>query len=849
MTGLLKLLVALPFAVPTLAQGQTPLPTGKSITPRGAQTPVGSFPANMLAVLGGRYVVVSNAGFRQKLTVISTETGRAVSSIELGATKDGVKEGLYYGLALGSTSAGQATIWASRGSEERVAGYTVDAGGHISDAGLSVQVPRNGGGSAPRNTVAGIAFSADGSTLYAAANNTTRQAGWKGAVSVLDVASGRHVGTVAVGGFPYAVAALTTGPDADKKVYVTSERDGVVSVVEPVALRVAREIRVGATPTALLLDGAQRRLFVANAGSDTVSVIDTRDDRLTATILLRPDGARGLPGATPMGMALSPDEARLYVALADMNAVAVVDVAGARLSGYVPVGWYPTAVAVSPDGRRLLVANAKGAQVRNPNARPVGPDGSWGQYVPNIIEGTVSIESVPRDAELGQATKQVLANNRIGQARKPLKNPGIKHVFYIIKENRTYDQVFGDLTQGNGDPSVCLFPRDVTPNHHALAERFGLFDNFHCCAEVSADGWNWSVSGMANEYTVRNSMYSYSGRGRSYDYEGLNNGSPVDLQGLTDVAAAPGGYLWDLCLRGGVSFRNYGFFVTRIGAEEKDPAGRALTSPNAANKRALQGRTDESFLQFDMSYADSEAWVAHGCQAPRQMRTFGKRGATSRFAEWKAEFDEYVRRRNLPRLNMIRLPRDHTQGTAVGFSSPRAMVADNDYALGQVVEAISSSPYWSTSAIVVIEDDAQAGHDHVDAHRSVALVISPFSKRGAVDSRFYNTDSALRTMEILLGLPPMCQYDAVAPPFDCFTAKRDNAEPYRAILPARSIVAEVNTATAFRSDLSARLDFARADAVPDALLNHILWHAIRGESVPEPPSRYGLRLEANTDGD
>ncbi|MBM3495003.1 MAG: bifunctional YncE family protein/alkaline phosphatase family protein, partial [Armatimonadetes bacterium] len=796
----------------------------------------------MLPVHGGRYVVVTNAGFRQALTVISTTTGAVVSRVELNATRNGSKEGVYFGLASAKGPDGAEMVFASRGSEERVQVYTVDAEGKLADTGRSASPAPTPGGR-PRGVLAGVALSSDASRLYVADNNTSRHTDFKGVLHVLDTATGKPVGRIPVQGFPYAVAALTQGPIADSKVYVSSERDGVVAVVDPAKGEVASAIRTGASPVALLFDRAQRRMFVANAGSDTISVVDTGRDRVMNTITVRPHDLRGLPGATPMGMALSGDEKRLYVALADMNAVAVVSLPDGTLKGYVPAGWYPTSVAVSPDGGRLLVANGKGTGPRNPNSKPAGPEGAWGQYIPNIIEGSVSIMPVPQDDLLQGETLTVLANNRIAEARRVrLKNPGIKHVFYIIKENRTYDQVFGDLEKGNGDPSLCLFPREVTPNQHALAERFGLFDNFYCCAEVSADGWNWSVSGMANEYTVRNSMYSYSGRGRSYDYEGANNGTPTDLVGLRDVAASPGGYIWDLCLKHGVSFRNYGFFVNEIGDGEKDPSGKSLASPNAAHKRALQRRTDESFLQYDMSYADSDAWVIHDCPAPNQQRSFGARNAPSRFAAWKAEFDEYVRKGDLPRFIMIRLPRDHTAGTTAGASSPRAMVADNDYAVGQVVEAVSKSPYWPKSAIFILEDDAQAGHDHVDAHRSIALVISPFARRAAVDSRFYNTDSMLRTMELLLGLPPMCQYDAVAAPMDCFTAKRENAEPYTAILPARAIVAEVNGRNAYKADISARLNFAEADAVPDALLNNILWHAIKGADVAEPPSRSGLRL-------
>lgn len=822
---------------------QDRLVTGKHITPRGQHVAVGSFPCNMLPVHDGRFVVVTNSGFRQALSVISTATGQLVSRIDITGARNGVKEGLYYGLAAEKPTAEGQVIWVSRGSEERVHAYRVDANGQLTDLDRSLSVPRPGGPTAPRDVIAGVAVNSTGTLLYAAGNMTSRRTGFQGTLTILNTSDGRTVATARVGGFPLAVAALTAGPHADRKVYVSSERDAVVHALDARTGSLIREIRTGANPAAFLLDRSQGRLFVANSGSDTVSIIDTNQDKVQRTILLRPNEFRGLPGSTPLGMALSPDERRLFVALADMNAVAVVDLMKFRVAGYIPVGWYPTAVAVSPDGQNLLVANARGTKALNPNKQPAGPDGAWGQYVGNIIEGDVSFLRVPTEAELVGETLQVMVNNRVAEARqKGFRNPGIKHVFYIIKENRTYDQVLGDLPQGNGDPSLCLFPREVTPNQHALAERFGLFDNFYCCADVSADGWNWSTAGMVNEYTQRNALYGYSGRGRAYDYEGMNNNSPVDLLGLPDVAKSPSDYIWDLCLRRGVSIRNYGFFVNEIGQDEKDAVGRSLASPNAPVRRSLQPYTCTDFLQYDMRYADSDAWVIYNCPAPQQMQTFGSKNYRSRFEAWKAEFDEYVRKGNLPRFIMIRLPRDHTQGTSPGHSSPRAMVADNDYAVGQVVEAISHSPYWKKSAIFIVEDDAQNGHDHVDAHRSIAFVISPFCKRGAVHSEFYNTDSVLRTMGLLLGLPPLCQYDAVATPIDCFTRKPENIEPFKAILPAREIIAEVNQRTAYMSHISTRLNFAEADAVPDAILNHILWHALKGTDVPEPDSPSAVRV-------
>lgn len=831
----------------TIALAQEPLPlvTGKHITPQGKQINVGSFPANMLLSPDGRYVVVTNTGYRQLLSVLSAEDGRIVSQIEVGAQREAGavrREGLYVGLVFGPSSGGKCLLYASRGAEERVAVYTLDAAGKLEDTGKRLESSFGRREPWASNVIAGLALSRDGSRLYVADNNTNVYTNLKGSLSILDTATNKRIARLTLPGFPFAVAAITEGANADKKIYVTSERDGVVSVVDPNAPRLIRNIKTGANPMALLLDRKQERLFVANAGSDTVSILNTQRDRVTRTILLRPDDLRGLPGATPTGLTLSPDESRLYVTLADMNAVAVVTLPEGKLEGYIPVGWYPTSAVVSPDGRRLFVANAKGVNARNPNDKPVGPGGSLGRYIQNIIEGTVSVIDIPDLTTLSQLTAQTILNNRVAEAKQVhFRNPGIEHVIYIIKENRTYDQVLGDLPQGNGDPSLCFFPREVTPNQHALAERFVLLDNFYCCAEVSADGWNWSTSGMVNEYTARNTPYTYSGRGRVYDFEGQNNGTPADILGLPDVARAPGGYIWDHCLKHGVSFRNYGFFLAFTDENSKGPDGKPLAVENTPTKKALAERTNIHFRLYDLSYADSDAWVIHNAPAPDQRKEYGAFKSPSRFSEWKREFDAFVKNGNLPRLLMVRFPRNHTRGTTPNAPSPRAMVADNDYAVGQLVEAVSKSPYWKKTAIFIVEDDAQNGFDHVDAHRSIAFVISPFIKKGTVDSRFYNTDSVLRTMELLLGLPPMSQYDAVATPFAFFSDKPENDEPYTAILPDRKIIAEINRPTAYRAQDSARFNFEEPDSVPDDELNDILWHSIMGEKTPKPPIRYSLR--------
>lgn len=823
-----------------------PLSTGRFLTPTGTQTEVGSYPANMILSPDSRWLVTTNTGARQFLSVIDTITGALVSQIGVGNDAPRTnKPALYVGLAFGPTNPdGSLSLYASRGPEDRVALYTIQKDGKLTDTGRSLNDPSGlpaEAKTARSNFLAGIALSPDGKRCYAVHNESSAYTDYKGSLSVIDTATNRVLGKAITPAFPYAIAVRTSEGGKGDTLYVAGERDGQVTVLDaarPEAPTVLKNIKVGDHPMALLLDKAQQRLFVANASSDTVSIIDTAANRITRTLPLRPANGTRLPGMTPTNLALSPDESRLYVTLGDWNAVAVVDLKANVVQGYVPVGWYPTAVIASPDGRRLFVSNAKGEQVRNPN-KPIGAQSKDDTYIENIIEGTVSMMPVPAGESLQAATLQTLANNHFTSdgkipddpARAALQRSGIKHVIYIIKENRTYDQVLGDMPQGNGDPSLTLFGRAVTPNLHALAERFGLYDNFYDCAEVSADGWNWSTSGMVNEYTARNVHFNYSGRGRAYDFEGTNNSSPIELLGMKDVAEAPGGYIWDQCRKHGRTYRSYGCFVAS--SDMKDPKGKLLAPLNTAVKKAMVGHSDDDFFHFDMEYADSEAWQKHHIASP-QTASFGKFHAPSRFTEWKREFDQFVKDGNLPQFEMVRLPCDHTAATKAGSRSPRAMVADNDYAVGQLVETVSNSPYWKDTAIFILEDDAQDGQDHVDAHRSIAFVISSHLPAGAVDHRFYNTDSVLHTMEVLLGLPPMNQYDAAAPLFTGFQPTPVNAAPYTALLPAKEIMQQVNKATAYRAKESGRLDFSQADRIPDGLMNDILWHSIKGASTRMP---------------
>ncbi|MBS1703177.1 MAG: hypothetical protein JST12_16055 [Armatimonadetes bacterium] len=813
------------------------LPIGKYISPEGTSVEIGSYPLNMALSNDGKYAVVTTCGFREALSVVNVKTGAIVSQVDYkNSSNNPNDDGLYYGLAVHPKTG---DVYVSRGAQDKVTAYSMKDG-QLADVGtpISPELP------ASRNKLpyhfAGLAFNSNGSRLMVVNNQTSRATDFKGSVTFYNSSTGESLFEVPTSGFPLACAYLTLGPSADNKAYVGSERDGVVDVVDIPSHTVTKSIRTGNAPVGMLLSRWQDKLYVANSGSDTISIIDTKTDKVIDTITVRPPELRGLPGAGPLGLALSDDQRTLYVTLGDMESLAVIDLAKRSLTGYIPTGWLPTSVIQK--GGNLLVTSAKGIQSKNPNGKPVGDKGT---YVQDIIAGTVTHQMTPKKSSLKKSTALVIANNRIkpglnSPMATELKNPGIKYVIYVIKENRTYDNVLGDLAQGKGDPTLTLFPRAVSPNQHALAERFVLLDNFYVCAEVSQDGWQWSISGMASPYGSRNTPYNYSGRGRSYDTEGQNNGEPVELFDINNVAKPAAGYIWENCEKSKVSYRNYGMFVQFIDPSDK----RNTLYPDAKDSfpviKSLLDHTDSSFRHFDNMYADSPIYSEYGFTFKGQLKKYGENEMTNRFDEWKKEFDEYVAKGEMPRFQSIRLGNDHTMGTRSGVPTPQSLVADNDYAVGKLVEAVSHSPFWKETAICVLEDDAQAGIDHIDAHRSTAYVISPYIKKGTIDSRFYNTDSMLRTMEVLLGMPPMSQYDAVANPLLCFGTTADNDEPYTAIMPSKDIVCQVNTKAAYRSKDSERIPRFAEESEIDEELNDILWKSIKGTNSPTPKPRYSL---------
>jgi YVTN family beta-propeller protein len=592
-----------------------------------------------------------------------------------------------------------------------------------------------------------------------------------------------------------------------KSLYVALENAKAVAIIDTASLKEVSRVEVGAHPSAMALSPDGKNLFVANTNANTVSVVDTASNKVSATLNLEPYA--GAPaGSMPTALTVAPDNKTLYVTLGGENAIALVDIASGKVTGRIPTAWFPSAIVTSKDGTFLFAANMKGLGA-GPNPQGPIPDkrNPSEQYIAAMARGTISVIPTPDAKTLEMYSATVTKNNGLENTKGVLARAAsttpraiplragdpspIKHVIYVIKENRTYDQMFGSLKEGNGEPSLELFGQDVAPNHRALALEFGLFDNFYADAEVSADGHNWTMGAIATQYTQRNWVANYSPRGRSYDFE------------MGSTASAPaGGYLFDHAKRAGLDYRSYGEF--------NDFASAAPNVKPTLFATALEGRMSATFPGYDMNISDQV-----------------------RFEAWKKEFDEYIANGKLPQLSVVRLPRDHTNGTRVGSPIPAAYVADNDLALGKLVEAVSNSVYWKDTAIFVLEDDAQNGADHVDAHRMPALAISAYSKRNVRDHTMYSTSSMLRTIELILGLSPMTQFDAAATPMIAAFQDAPNLAPYKAITP-RQPLDTPNTILSYKAKLSNGLNLAKADVVDERVFNEIIWHAVKGENTPMP---------------
>ena len=744
----------------SLPDGSTLLPSGWRIRPAGRVVPVGTLPLNLVTLSDGS-VIVTNDGYGENSVMrIDPVRARVVWNVTLPAA--------WLGLARTGRD-WRDTGWASGGATNRVYRFAWQ-----------------GGASWIRDSVA---LADSGAKLFTAGLALLQRQGLVAVVGNLsdsiyfiDAATLERRGVVAVGHRPYtAVANGST-------LYVSNWGDSTLSVIDlSVSPPVSRSaVFVGPHPSALALRGSD--LFVALAGANGVARVDlaTGQVREQLTVALAPHAP---PGSDPNALALSPDGRTLYVAMAGSNAVAVVRLGakGMRVAGLIPAGWFPTAVATSGDGRTLYVANGKG------NSSGANPDGT---YIGNVITGSLSIIPVPDSAGLRRYTSQVYAlspfsNARLGPTVRPSdRPPELKHVVYIIRENRTYDQVLGDVARGNGDARLAIFDNAVTPNAHAIAARWVLFDNFYVNGEVSADGHEWTDRGYASDYNEKTWPQIYSSR-REWD---LTSGE--------DLANPGGTYLWDAAQRNRLWVVNFGEMT-----ESDDDSTRTRTG--RTNIPGLKDITAANYPGFVLAIAD-----------------------TTRARLFADSVTSWDRQNRFPDLVVLWLPRDHTLGRQASRPTPRAMVADNDLALGLIVERLSQSPAWASLAVFVLEDDAQNGPDHVDAHRSVLLVASPYARRDAVDSTFYTTASVLRTIEGILGLPPLSQYDAGATPlWNAFT-RRPDSTPF-VHLPDTWPLHELNP-SAFRSRIPAR-DLAGADEADEMELNREIWESVRpGERMPAP---------------
>ncbi len=778
---------------------------------------VGEFP---LAIArspdGQRYVLLLSGWHEQGLQVIDRATGQVLQTLAQPAG--------FLGLAFAPDGH---SLYASGGNQDVVYRYTW--AGDTATLRDSLVLEMHAARAAGTRYPAGLALSPNGRWLYVAENLGD-------SLAVLDVTTGAVQERVPVGRYPYAVAVAPNG----KHVFVSAWGEAFVAaftVGADGALQPAGHIAAGRHPSALLIDAAGQRLYAASASTDRVTVIDVATHTVITTLSDAPPSGPD-EGTTPNALALSDDGARLFVAEADANAIAVFDLhantrggtadnaAGSdeRLLARVPTGWYPSGVLVMGDTVVALAAKGRGS-----SANPMGPGpGRWGSrthpesYTLGQLHGMLTTTMLARadTAELARYTARVWHANGWDDTRTLASYPPITHVVYIIKENRTYDQMLGDMAEGDGDTSLVYFGRAVTPNHHALAARFGLFDRFFVNAEVSADGHNWSTAAYATDYVEKTVASNYSGRRSGYDYEGMNRDEMTD----DDVNAPAHGYLWDAAERAGITYWNFGEFVVPASEARGREAPRTATFDTSqaggryvATKAHLARHTSANFPGFDLSIPDQ-------LRADIVLR---------KLASW-------TRAGSMPQLVIVRLPNDHTSGLRAGAPTPRAAVADNDLALGRVVDALSHSPFWDSTAVFVLEDDAQNGPDHVDSHRSPLFVISPWSG-GGVSHRFANTTDVLATIAELLHLEPLSQFEQYGRPLREIWRAMPDPTPYSALTPDADLDAR-NPARGSGARASSRLDLSEEDRADEDLFNRILWRAMKGDA-PYPGVRRGSVLD------
>lgn len=791
------------------------LDSGWIIRPAGDQIPVDTFPMSTAVSDDGKYLLILNGGYNPpSVSVIDIaqkkEIGRTpLPDAWLGLTLAPGKNLVY----VGGASTGKVFELAlnpATGALTRTREFTA-----IKDSDNKNNV-----------FIGDVQLSPDARALYAA--NL-----YGDSIAVINLQTGAMTDRWKTGRRPYRILVMPGG----RQLLISCWADGAIYQHEVSNGTEVGKTRVGPHPTDMLWinrpapgqsgeSNFTARLFVTAGNTNNVySLGVTADGQLTMLESINLSLTPMQPlGMTPSALAADQRGTRLYAVCSDANSVAVADIAAprSRVLGFIPTGWYPTAVRILSNGE-MAVVNGKGLGSKpnprgpNPTVRPARvhegePAPPSVEYVAHIQTGTVALLAVPDETHLSEYTKTVLANSPYRDeliygpitdeqegffSRLEGHDSPIRHVIYVIKENRTYDQVLGDMEKGNGDKSLNLFGEKITPNLHALAREFVLYDNFYENADVSAEGHNWLSAAIAPDFTVKTWPNQYASRTKVYRYEG---GEPANTP--------PAGYIWDNALQAGITVRDYGEWVSNIPLSEVTGARQVKT----VRDPMLAPYTDMNFRGFDLRYPDVER-------------------AKEFIREWK-DFDA---KGQAPQLIILRLGTDHTMGTRPHELTPFSYAADNDYAIGMVVDAVSHSKLWASTAIFAIEDDSQNGPDHVDSHRAPVWVVSPYTHRGALDSTMYNQMSVLRSIEIVLGLRPMTQFDAAARPMFGSFARTANVQPYDVITPRVSLT-ERNPENAPMAAESKKMDFSDADLADDDELNDVLWHAIKHTDPPPPVS-------------
>jgi len=771
------------------------LPNGWSLTPVGRSLPLGDLPLNIAVSSSKKYMAVTcNGQSVQSLQLIDPVKEKILDSIDIPKSWLGLK-----------FSQDEKFLYASGGNDNWILKYAIRNNKLVLSDSIKL-----GEKWPERISPAGLDIDDKRQVLYVVTKENN-------SLYVVNLQTKSVEQKLELGAEGYTCVLSRN----KKELYISCWGCDKIIIFDTYAQKFIRKIDVGDNPNDICLTSDEHYLFVANANDNSVSVVDLQKGKLIETLnaALYPDAPSG---STTNALALSEDEKTLYVANADNNCLAVFDVSNpgnCSSKGFIPVGWYPTSVKVVD--KKIFVANGKGFSSM---ANPYGPDPTEHhqnvryrqgdknrpktvQYIGGLFKGTMSIFEEPDAQTLGSYSELVYQNTPYhkseelqtqGETGNPVPSKvgdpsPVKYVFYIIKENRTYDQVLGDIKKGNGDTSLVLFGEHVTPNLHSLANEFVLLDNFYCDAEVSADGHNWSMGAYATDYLEKTWPTSYGDRGGDYDGEGNRA-----------IANNKTGFIWNHCRRAGVSYRTYGEFADNY-------------KPNIP---VLEDHYCRFYTGWDLGVMD-----------------------TLRFGQWKRDFDSLLASNALPHMNTVRLGNDHTEGLAKGRLTPFAHVADNDLAVGEFVEYLSKSPVWKESVVFILEDDAQNGPDHVDAHRSTAYIAGGYVKRHFVDHTMYSTTSMLRTIELILGIAPMSQYDAAATPmWRCFSSTPD-ISPFHS-LPANINLSDINVAWNELSKKSAKFDFTREDRVPENLFNEVLWKGIKGMNaiVPAPTRAAFVRV-------